>query len=357
MDQRSRAALKFAFLAHGRQQYVLHSGNGDQGPDLAIVDGDGPEGQALWDRFRADYPHLPALYTSLHDADLPDAETVRKPLRIETLFPAMERALAPDEEVPEQKKPAFPDGARLARQIAKAEEAAPAKTHETRLAANDELLPVAEVTRLSASVSHFDPTRGLLGMVRSLRAKAISAWVDTVDRAGILAVLPAENLVYQAVSEADLSRYCREDTQCSFRYMGQEEQDRVPTADLEALDSLLWRVAAKTSRGRLPQGIKVGGKRLKLKRWPNFTRLDPIPDAVRIAAFLARTPADLALVMRMIRVEPANLYTFVSAAASLGLLVEVEETEEQRAPARPTAPPVSRERRGMLSRLLRRLVG
>jgi hypothetical protein len=185
----------------------------------------------------------------------------------------------------------------------------------------------------------------------------MAAWIDTSDHRAAFAVFPDLGLAHQAVSDADLPAYCTPDLQFTYRSIGQEVLHLFERADLKSLDALIWQVAIHTSKGRLPQGIKLTGTNYRLRQWPNFTRLEPIPDAIRIAAFLSRTPASIALISKMLGIQHDHFYTFIAASVSLGLLVRVEAQESTGEPAIPLRPPMSGERQGMLTRLLRRIAG
>ena len=83
-----------------------------------------------------------------------------------------------------------------------------------------------------------------------------------------------------------------------------------------------------TTRGRLPRGIRIANTTLALTRWPNHTRFAPVPDALRIAAFLSQTPASVTLTLKMLYVEAVNLYNFLSAAWCLGWLRQTEKVAQ-----------------------------
>lgn len=359
MDQRSRAALRLAFLTQGQQDYVLHGQDDHQDPDLAIVDGDGPDGRTAWESFRAAYPHTPAIYTSMDQLDVDGAECIRKPLRVEALFAAMARVLHARGTMHRSETRQPLDVSRLVRRLS---EAVP---HGPPSHANDSVVPFATIdgrkpaTEFSAPLAptYFDPTKGLLSVLTALRKQGMAAWIDTHEQRGLFALFPDLGLAHQAVTDADLSALCIPDLQFSYRSIGQEALHLFEREDLKSLDALIWQVAIRTSKGRLPLGIKTTGTNFRLRQWPNFTRLEGIPDALRVAAFLSRTPASIALIAKMLSIQPEHLYSFISAAASLGLLERVGTQESQGESVVPLRPPMSRERHGMLTRLLRRIAG
>jgi hypothetical protein len=96
---------------------------------------------------------------------------------------------------------------------------------------------------------------------------------------------------------------------------------------------------------------------VRLRHWPNLTRLAPTPDAMRIAALWVRFPINLRLTVRMLNVEPARAFDFLAASHSIGVL-DVRESGAEVVALAPQ-PPVTaeeKERGGLLSRLLRKVV-
>jgi hypothetical protein len=120
-------------------------------------------------------------------------------------------------------------------------------------------------------------------------------------------------------------------------------------------------MGAWTANGRLSQQLQINAP-VQLKQWPNLTRLTMLPDALRLAAFLARSPASPALTVKMLRVEPHDLFNFLAAADSLGLLRynTAENPDNRIQPATPNAPTVAEipaAKRSFLGRLLARISG
>jgi len=120
-------------------------------------------------------------------------------------------------------------------------------------------------------------------------------------------------------------------------------------AALVRADVVLWQVALWTARGRLRRGIGLDAPQ-RLVRWPDFTRQVETPHAMRLTAVLtagARTPRELATTLG---IPQRYVFSLLSAAASVGLL------ERRSAPAAPPAPKAAPPARGLLSRILGRLV-
>jgi DNA-binding NarL/FixJ family response regulator len=84
-----------------------------------------------------------------------------------------------------------------------------------------------------------------------------------------------------------------------------------------SLELVLWKLALYTYRGCLPEGIDVN-KPVYLKYWPNLTRLEPTPDAMRIASLLSRQPVALAFIVRILNIPQKHVFNFFAAANTIG---------------------------------------
>jgi hypothetical protein len=119
-------------------------------------------------------------------------------------------------------------------------------------------------------------------------------------------------------------------------------------------DTLLWNVALWTSKGRLPSRIEPDAF-VRLRHWPNFTRLTRTPHAMRIAALWAEQGASLIQTARLLGVPQRYVFSLFSAADALDLI----EIEAAVAPQQRSAPVLEQvhKNRGLFSRLLSRFAG
>ncbi len=90
------------------------------------------------------------------------------------------------------------------------------------------------------------------------------------------------------------------------------------------IEVLLWNLALRTSRGRLPRGTSLA-QVYRLSRWPNFTRLDQFPDCLRIAAYWTRGPARLTDIAERLDTEQKYVNLFFTAACAVGLIDGVSQ--------------------------------
>lgn len=84
------------------------------------------------------------------------------------------------------------------------------------------------------------------------------------------------------------------------------------------IDELMWTAAFRASGGRLMKGC-FRDDVVQLRHWPNLSRLPMTPNTMRITSFLTRHPTSIMLAQRLLKVEPAEMYQFYSAARCAGI--------------------------------------
>lgn len=332
MDDRKLALLRMAFRLHHSISYRLLESPCQHSPDLAIVDIDSPVGWQAWEEFRLRHPSLPALIVASEPPEHAPAPTLIKPLRVESLFPQLQAALRP------------------------ASVATPAPATAPLPTPRPEPTAAPAPSMPSISIARFDPRRGLLGattrLARQPRPALLLAdgrpllWLRP-DRAQAQCLLPAEQL----------RELCRQDA------LALQAQAAGASAGVvtQPLSALLWQLAIWSSQGRLPTGIAADTP-LRLRQWPNLTRLAALPDATRLSALLTKTPATLRIIIRLLRVDPEHACTFLAAAHALGLLDWRSDAPPLKvissAPVRPGSTPtgaLAPDGAGLLSRLLQKV--
>ncbi|WP_137010043.1 hypothetical protein [Aquitalea aquatilis] len=396
MDPRKLSVFRMAFrMHHSHQLYQLLDEAPGHAPDLAIVDVDSVDGWNAWHDFRASHPHLPALIvtTTPPRAGEAPAAVLRKPVRIETLFPQMRELLANDRTpairlstavsqaaqaaavtpaavvVPASSAsspspvssasdhsaaaayvasvaPTLDEVITLSQQAHRAAAAAqqqqqspapsdlpqlmdlpdpvPEAEHSADTATAEvvrSMLPEGQSSPASAggkiSFERFDPSAGLFGLVARLLRQRTAA-VIRVREVPVLVLLPAQDKALLLQPLETLQPLCSAPS---------HEVDQQPYANSAVTPSqleirpqtLAWQLAIWTCRGRLMRGIATDTP-IRLRYWPNLTRLPPIPEAMRITAFLTRTPVNLKLITRLLKVPPEDLFNYLAAAYGIGIL-------------------------------------
>ena len=82
---------------------------------------------------------------------------------------------------------------------------------------------------------------------------------------------------------------------------------------------LVWKLAVRASRGRMPKMTDVN-KEMYLGQWPNIPSLKLTPNALKIAALWVEKPCTLSMTATSLNLPPSEVFTFLSAASALELV-------------------------------------
>ncbi|MDO4644078.1 MAG: hypothetical protein Q4A74_09580, partial [Cardiobacteriaceae bacterium] len=88
--------------------------------------------------------------------------------------------------------------------------------------------------------------------------------------------------------------------------------------------SCMWQMAIWTAQGRLvypltPQSV------FTLKRWPNLTRLAPVPESMRLSAFLTKTSVNLNVLYKVMPLDMSDILNYIAATYVTGFLATDNE--------------------------------
>ncbi len=86
----------------------------------------------------------------------------------------------------------------------------------------------------------------------------------------------------------------------------------------ENLEGFMWKLVLWTYKGRLPESLDPTN-RIYLAHWPNFTRLHPIPNQMRIAALLSRQPMEIGTIAELLKIPQRHVIAFYCATSAIGL--------------------------------------
>ncbi|WP_298169280.1 response regulator [Acidithiobacillus sp.] len=365
MDARKEAVFRMAFKMFTRRRYQLLDTGDTQAPAVTIIDVDGAEGMAIAHQLHSEQPEQRILLTSVS----PQADSVfpvlQKPVRMETLFPALESLLNGG---PAPGKPAGRSGATVMPIRPEVTIPAPATpVVPSPAAANPSAPKPVAAPRLTPvlrpeEIRHFNPQAGLLGLLQIIRRDQSSAIIVDGQQQIILRLDPMADQAILLADDEHLKSLAREEhPQLQMRAPNHADVPAHASTRRLTLQSLLWQMGAWTADGRLSQQLQINAP-VQLKQWPNLTRLTMLPDALRLAAFLARSPASPALTVKMLRVEPHDLFNFLAAADSLGLLryntAENPDNRIQPTTSNASTPAeIPAAKRSFLGRLLARISG
>lgn len=119
--------------------------------------------------------------------------------------------------------------------------------------------------------------------------------------------------------------------------------------ELDNPESWLWSSAVMTGEQAIPKDIKVK-QNIGVKSWPNFTRLEVFPDAMRLSAYWHNRSTTLIQATKDLDVSPARVVAFVNGVYALDL-IEFDTKKLKNKERRKT-----NENRGLISRLFSRLL-
>ncbi|MGC9207726.1 response regulator [Acidithiobacillus sp.] len=322
MDTRKEAVFRMAFKMHTRRHYQLLESGDDRVANLSIVDIDGPGGTELARNLHQSEPGLRILVTTISSPADCIFPILQKPVRMETLFPALEALLLDTPRTTEKQdtnvKPIRPDITVPVTSL-NTQQASPPPAPQ-----NASEVPVAPSKPAPVlrpeEVQYFNSDEGLLGLLKiAQRDQGISVISDQ-NQCAVLRLDPSADQAAALIDDEQLQQLCQVSAS-NLQLRAPRDGDSGENSSLRhmSLQSLLWQVAAWTANGRLNQKLPLNAP-VQLKQWPNLTRLPMLPDALRLAAFLARSPASPALTVKILRIEPRDLFNFLAAADSLELL-------------------------------------
>lgn len=349
MDDRKQAVFRMAFKMYSKTPYRLLETGEQRSPALAIVDIDSADAKSVWTHFRKQYPDLPTLIVSVAPLANAPAPVLRKPVRMETLFPHLEDLRNGKVTI----DPAAPWPEAAPSPVLTAVQPAPTPTR-----------PMIELK--IQEIEYFDPEISLIGLVKMVARDAISATVTNGIGQALMIISPETAEVQLLVPTAQLAAIACDPSQ-QFHARAPQQPDSAHVLDTWPLNSALWQVGVWSANGRLLKQVRPG-MALQLKHWPNLTRLAAIPHALRLSAFLTRSPVNPVLTVRMLQITPAELFNFLAAAHSIDILltptmvpagdiIPERRIASSASPATPAITPPPSPQRGFLSRLLKKIAG
>jgi hypothetical protein len=358
---------------------------------VVVVDIDEPNSLTLWEEFRNDWPHMPAVITATDDPEIEDASFAEKPFTVEELIdciteaiilsPAAEELSSQSEETTAEAEvlepePALEDFAdtTAAPAINEAVEETTEAMDELELGSSTEsvvedeaeILPAAEPgpvdiepdkempslseiagglkvgstasseilsAKSDFDITHdafFDPDAYMVGLVlkgmeNSEKTGEIAKLICLLDRTiyidarnkrvkSNLRDIHMRQIAIAPLGEGDYG------LNTQIEMVDASVFDELPENDgsIYPLETFVWELAILTSKGRAPVGTPMD-KPVYLMQWPNFTRLMPIPNDMRVAAYWLRLPSSLADLSENLKVSMNDIFLLYSAASLTGL--------------------------------------
>lgn len=346
LDEQQQAMFKMAFKMHSTTNYqIVDAASGDK-PELVIVDADNANGLSLWQKAKGDYSGSVVVYFSKSPPPI-TAPYLAKPIKFDTLFISLRNLLQGN-------------GVWVVHSDSQTTSSAPVV--DRHVVSNHHR--ANEVT-----IPRFDPHHGLLGAFR----KAVENQKDVAILVGekpILAVFPSTQRVWVAVDSVQLKKLCREDN-LEIKLKNIAEDSSVHERVNATITSSMWQIALWTANGRLVQPINPNTV-FKLGSWPNLTRLAPLPESMRLSAFLTKTPVSLNMLYKLMPLDMRDILNYIAATYLTDYLIIVQQQQDVSPRGHSTISVASQEKRseqiqatrpvaqqqsgGLLSRLMKKLL-
>ena len=287
MAEQQHAVFKMAFKMHNTTNYEIVDARYTVEPDMVWVDVDGNKGMLAWHEAKKNHPNIPVVIFSINEP-IVTAPYLSKPVKFDTLFPIL-RSLAQGGNIVEPK---------------------------LSLQAEKVLEPLGNNKKIM--IRRFNPQRGLLGALRasSDRQQDIAILVNGKP---VLIVFPCVQRVLLTTSAEELERMCQDDHLVVVCKVVPDNPQWKEKAKVTIM-SCLWQMAIWTAQGRLvfpmtPQTV------FNLKQWPNLARLAPVPESMRLSAFLTKTSVNLNVLYKVMPLDMADILNYLAATYVTGYLV------------------------------------
>ena len=309
MDDQQQAMFKMAFKMHNTTNYqVINAGSGEK-PELVIVDGDGTNGLATWQKAKHDFSGSVVVFFSKSPPAV-TAPYLAKPIKFDSLFLTLRNLLQGN-------------GIWVVRSnMANASSAAPSPSAPVQAQSTR---PTHANRSSEVTIPRFDPRVGILGSFREILAHQRNTAL-LVDEKPVLAIFPSTQRVWIAVPPEQLRELCRQEHP-NIKLKNIPDENNIQDRANATVTSTMWQVALWTANGRLVHPINPNTV-FKLKSWPNLTRLTPLPEAMRLSAFLTKTSVSLNMLYKLMPLDMADILNYIAATYLTDYLEITQQVNE-----------------------------
>lgn len=316
MDEQQQAMFKMAFKMHSTTNYqVIGPDEAGEKPDMVIVDADGATGVAAWQRAKADYPKSVVVYFSKSPPSL-TAPYLSKPIKFDTLFLSLRNLL--------QGNGVWVSHPSAAAQPRASATLSPSGASANAVSGSSHASPAQPARASEVTIPRFDPRSGLLGRFRELLNHNKDTVIVYNDKP-VLAVFPAVQRVWVPDSKL-LKELCRQE-QPNIKVKIISEGSQIQERANATVVSCMWQVAVWTANGRLVHPLNPNTV-FRLKYWPNLTRLAPLPESMRLSAFLTKTSVSLNMLYKMMPLDMADILNYIAATYLTDYLTITQQVAE-----------------------------
>ncbi len=360
MDDRMKELMKMAFQGPGKGSCELSP---VETADILIFNMDSSENVSLsLEEQQRAHPSRPIIVMSLENPDIPNTIFLKKPFKVEQLLNALNDARENNQHVTDS-PPSLEKGIEdIAAELPEVKYDYYDQEREFCGSNSDVDLSDKE----SLANIYYTPSDYIqeqifyASRISKTDQVAVQIAVKVNDKWELITFLPTLQGVFTTLSDFQLRVICTAPKYCTeikiHRYSEEEttilETGPRTKTSVQKLEPFLWKVALWTSRGRLPKGTSLSS-RIKLHRWPNFTRLHAIPNCMRIATLLMDEARPLKIVSKVLNIPQRHVFAFYSATHALGLATNLNANDA----VNTTQEAKKHKQHSLLGRILRRLTG
>ena len=312
VDEQQQAMFNMAFKMHNTTNYQVVDAASGEKPELVIVDGDTSAGVTAWHKAKGVYEGSVVVFFSKSPPPV-TAPYLSKPIKFDTLFLSLRNLMQGNGVwvVNSSSSPSHSSTTPAVRTTGTA-------THS----------PVSHLRASEITIPRFDPNVGLLGAFREVLAQQRNAAI-LIDEKPVLAVFSNIQQVWVAVDSEQLKAYCRQG-HVNVKIKQIPDDSNVQERVNATVTSCMWQVGLWTANGRLVQPINPNTV-FKLKSWPNLTRLAPVPESMRLSAFLTKTAVSLNMLYKLMPLEMADILNYIAATYLTDYLEITQQVKEDTA--------------------------
>lgn len=376
MDEHARRMLDMVFQKQAQGGYVLTT---TDEAEASIFDMDSFGAGVLWQEYRQKYPKMPTLLMSLNQPKNPDGIYLAKPIQLQQLLDALEKI---QHQVVQQRasqtvpatpvKPTapkttpscltHPQGLSCAARTLSDDH-----SHHYRGYSEDSVCGAqtdidphnpTDIEKVS-----YNPERRLQSVFEKALsfAKLHDGIISIEGLAAPFYIWPQHQQVMTALDETNLRTLCMLpllNKKIDIKLLKEEEwrqQRMVSTVALRGccIASYQWNIALWSALGRVPQGTPLDIP-IILLHWPNLSRLQLTPHALRIAALWAERPYSLLETAKVLNIPQRYVFAFYSATHALRLAFPERRTRT-RSEEVPSSAPQANPKRSLFKRILAHL--
>lgn len=324
VDEQQRAMFKMAFKMHSATDYQIIDEAAADKPDLVIVDGDDPLSLGTFQKAKSQYTSSKVVFFAKNPPSI-TAPYLAKPIKFDSLFVNLRNLLQGN-------------GVHIATQAVQAATATISSTHTQKAVMQSAAAQSSRAQKADAAqtvkraeetvILRFDPNKGLLGAFRKILAGQKDAQILIAGKP-ILLVFPAIHRVWVGVDSTLLKQLCQQDS-LVVQIALIDNQSLYERANA-TVTSTLWQLALWSADGRLVHPFRPDTV-FRLKRWPNLPRLAPLPESLRLSAFLTRTPINLNMLYKLMpSLDMADIANYIAATYLTDYLIITQQPQSQSA--------------------------